>query len=659
MTTGPTPLRWPPPGLEPLHRGLRRILPLWWTGLWAAAAAFAILVGIGSSTLGMFTTPSGSIALALAVVAGLLLGRAVIRLLRLLLSTHRCDRLGYDRDTIVDVIVDLTEEAGSPVEGTGAFERLDPPDRARLGRLRRVAGLTPLLTGALVASASLLVLGLGPSGRIGPAGASLPLAVVIAGGLTTWLLRLPERFIVERWHASRPRSIPEALAPRIADWHRAIGRATPTGPASSARRATPVLSILIVTLAVTLGAATVSIAALWPFGTILSLSFFPQDYELRNAERQLDIALAMRPWALPADSGTTSAEAGAALARLYVGPNMRSRGRQVAGPDTPLPDPPWAGPRGAGIPADVFPAHRFRNQILASIIDSLGRAPTAAERRWMAAVEQAPHWDAVRIVARGSNLDLIAGRVGLPIPDSIPVVPGGLSLPLVDDRPLLALAEANHVRIASRLISGDRAGALLAARELLTLGLRIVEASHSLYEGLVGTVIVASARDQLIRTARALDAPLADAVRDAHVAELERAIPPLQFGVPIEPGWRNEADRSRKAILRVIRGPGPAATRWEALSLVAFLPCTNTRELILGRSADLVDAVAVARTDLLRTAGDSALFERIETVLDRLARAPRRADRGDLFVSSLQAIARGLGNPRLDACLHAIQLKGR
>lgn len=387
-----------------------------------------------------------------------------------------------------------------------------------------------------------------------------------------------------------------------------------------------------------------ALSVLLLLATLGSAGFVPDALDFRAFKRNHAIASAMRPWVLPADSSIDPVEAGEGVLRLVVSRTERVNPLLTLRPIVPLGATPWPGSLGSALPDDVFPKHRLGGSVLApSLIDSLPRTLSAAERDFLAAVAAAPHWPIVAQVARAPRIDLFAATVELPIGEAVTLI----DLPFVGSLPLKNLAQANAARIAFHLQRGDRSAARRAAEDLLSFGVRLMDDSRDMRDALMGITTVGIAREQLIRTLRVLRDPEAERIAATHLAALEASTQPVS-GQRVFTRDMTEAVRER--ILGTVRDDGPSPLRWEMLNLLSILQCRNTREIVFGPDEDLREAFTILRTNLAQTASDSTLIALSEEMPERMARrGPWPTYRGIDRVAVVGA--RLTGHRRLIGCV--------
>ena len=394
-----------------------------------------------------------------------------------------------------------------------------------------------------------------------------------------------------------------------------------------------VVSVIATVYAVLLLAATRS--------SDLLASLAPLEFSDRTGNRAR--IEAMQAWALPADPQINALTAGEGALRLALPASPIGRGRVALRPMVPLGTPPWPGEGGSPLPAEVFPNHRVGGSGLsAALIDSLPRTLTAGERAFLQRVAEAPHWSVVGMVARAPHVDLLGAYIALPVPDDVDI----FGLPIPPTTMLRGLGQANAARIAFHLQRGDRAAARLAAQELLSLGLRLADASR--FElGMSGISLARTAHEQLIRTLRATGDPEAERM----VAARSEAPTGSPSSNTEQPGKARDAVAQVGAtLMHAVRDPLPPSLRWEALRLLGILPCANTRTLVFGADAETRETLAFARAELARNATDSLLVTLTEETPERRSRRGISPDAG--FIEwVLQTKARVLGTSRIVGCM--------
>lgn len=320
-------------------------------------------------------------------------------------------------------------------------------------------------------------------------------------------------------------------------------------------------------------------------GTISSLLFSVLgDLEFSNAREKGRVAEAMRPWALPVDSTIDAVEAGRAVARLI----------------------------------EVRP------------------------ESWQSA-EAAAYWPEVARVARAPHVDLLAGQMALPLPDSIDI----FDLPFLSATSLRRMGEANGTRVDEALSRGNGAAARLAAQELVSFGIRLYDASRNEAQVLLGLTMMAMGRDQLTRALRALKDP--DAERIATLPDSMGQQPASL--VPFQRTYeRGDPAEVRASILAAARAPSAPSVRWEMLRMLAVMPCTDTRTLAFGPDAETREAIAAIRTELATTPSDSAMVTLAEETPERRGR--RIVEQEPAFIERVvRMVSAVAGTPRLAGCV--------
>lgn len=359
--------------------------------------------------------------------------------------------------------------------------------------------------------------------------------------------------------------------------------------------------------------------------------------ELQSVERRYEVARAPKRWAVATDLSITPLEAGIAFATMDHRRTVET-GEFSFRDKVPLPTPPWADSAPPGLGA-------FTRGTISSTeqwIDSVTRRLTPVELAWMKRVVEYPGREQMHTVVRAQHVDFTGGRFDLPFPETADV----FAMPILPVSLYRDYGRANAYRVRYQLETGRGDSAVLAARELMTLGLRLTEDGQWIIESLIGMILANQGRNQLERTYAVLRDPQRDTLlrvtRDAAQQTAERrrsALDAESSGAAriIERLTRLSTDTTR---LRSIR--------WESASLLGLVDCTDARSLLRGPSPAQharFDAFVAAET---RWASDTAMVDMMRNRLRRTS--PTREDEGVAF-RAVDALGALLGSPYLPACM--------
>lgn len=632
-------LPWPPDGLSPLRgRVDRAARHLWWSAtLTALLATVALDRGsMGSAFDGLDT-------------AGVLTGALIVHALWLLwaldlvrgasMACWRGVRAGFGWLTLLEVGADVRGDTGDLIATRGAAAALDATQRRGLRAARLIATFATLLSavGTLLAFFGIVRFG---SPDADGRGALLAIAAVaLLGAVVRGTMRAWERSQLprDRW-ATRMRPLPE-LRERAAAWMETFGRHSDpagfgAGPATGAIAAQVWHGVILV-LGILAFIVTMFIVVAHMAGEVIVRTAAP---ELQSIERRYEAVGALRRWALPVDTSITPLAAGIAFATMDHRRDVNT-GAFVLRDRAPLPAPPWTEPGPAGLGA--------QSRGVASAgepwIDSVTRRLTPAELAWMREVTAYAGWREMAAVARAPRADFVGGRFELPFPENADV----FAMPISSVAVYRDYGRANAYRVRYYLETNRPDSAVIAARELLSVGLRLADDARWAIESLIGMVLANQARNQLERTYAVLRDSQRDTLlrvtRDAAQQSNERRRSALDR--------ESAQDNAARILDRFARLAADdtrlRSIRWEAMSILGFSVCTSPRSLLRGPSQEQrarFDAFVAAET---QWASDTAM---IELMRDRPLQS-RQTD-GDRRVAyrAVDVLAALLGSPYLSSC---------
>jgi len=456
---------WPPPGTESLHGLLGRVR-------WRSAAA-TLLIALPTLFMALdpgMLLPDGHarwvLALAgLAIAAGVAVWiGAALAVMTVVDGVRRAARLGYPRGLLLEVAADTARDGGMLVAGTGSFRGVAPETRSSLGRLRVWRAWLAALGAALPGPCAVAALLLAFRGDLGRAGMVLLVLgpgvtfVLVAAVMTGWekaAAALDRGAAAWDPDPSTPRDRAEAwlrtAAGSGADRDSAGLRWLLAGAAVTAVGALVVAMLVAVSMAAT---AAVSIGALGAIEPMRGVS------GLDARAGVLAVLLADAP----VDSSVTPGAAGAALHGLlaaYAGEAWRDGVRE--GLLRPSPESASA--------AVVRPS---------GVLHLLGRRSAAMERAFqgqlipaeLAALAErpaAPPLDLLRTVSSAADVDVLGGRLALPLPAG--TQPGDVLRAVAPSR--TAIFDAGTLQVVADLHEGRVAAAEAMLRSLMLFGARL------------------------------------------------------------------------------------------------------------------------------------------------------------------------------------------
>jgi hypothetical protein len=631
---------WPPEGLEPLHGRLDRAAQsLLWSGATAALVTLGVL-GRGSEAsqvLGVDAVPLVVLSL-LAAMLWVMFG--LDRVVSACVHLKRARRAGFDWATLIEVACDRRGTTGDLIAGTGAAAALADELRRNLRSARLIATLVPL--GAALALLLLFVMRLrwpgdAPSDALTAAGVGALALVGLAGRVA---MQAFERMTLPRGRdATRLRPATE-LRVHATRWCDAQG-----GGAPAAESRAPAILVHGAQFL----ALLIAVAAFFFLGIVMVASLAgPAAIQLANPqysgfERRHAVALALQRFALPADSGISALDAGIAFATMDFRRDVRP-GPFVLRDRAPLPTPPWMD----STPRSIGDQTRGVQRIAGAWIDSVRRRLTPEELAWMRDVAAYPGWQYVRTVARAPAVDVIGGRFELPFGET----GTAFDMPIASVSVYRGFARANAFRVRYYLETNRPDSAVLAAREVLSLGVRVAADARSVIEAMVGAIIAQEGRDQLERTYAVLRHPQRDTVlrvtRDAALRAADLRGGALQYlsntdAARIVAGWRRivgDADLM-------------PAIRWDAAALLGLTTCTDARGILRGPSPEVRETFDAFLASSARWPSDSAM---IQLMREGPQRRPSWASEEDARLGLRFAATVGslLGTPYLAACVRFV-----
>ena len=404
------------------------------------------------------------------------------------------------------------------------------------------------------------------------------------------------------------------------------------------RRGNPLLkAVLILTSIIAAVVLLAPVLAVATGGRRLRFFIEPQFANTMEKMRRAD---AVRAFTLPKDPSITPSQAGAALNTLQPAGTVTSR--FVRKTSSPAAASPWPY---AGLAPELFPtAHSpasgggpSSQKILALALAGL----KPDELAFLEHVAHAPVWREVEIIGRAQSIDIIGERFVLPFPDDAHL----FEMPIMKFGATKDLAYAGVSRAAYYLARAQKDSAEHALRVVTSLGFALSDNGTLLIDQLIGAVIVGIGRDALLEFYALTKNPSSQVLQ----ARLDSAAAGQTS--PKVVAERRPATRTREQLIALVNDPTmPRGLRFETLSQLALLPCTNVRDLFAGPGSDVELVFARARKELARFPSEVAQVDLASRMLDHpLQRSSEGAGPGfALWAGSVaSAIFR---NPRLESC---------
>jgi hypothetical protein len=652
-------LEWPPPGLEPLHRGLARVSLRYWLGsMLALVAVLPLLLAGPRLRPAVFSGPSLSLLVVLLGASGaVVLVSAARATLRLGQAASRAVRAGFGWLTVLEVIADRRGDTGSLVAGTHAWSAVPTEHRGALRRLRLARELTLFAGGVLPLPLLLLVVMAGPAGLVGPWAAWLPPAVALACLVAAAVIERPERRAAAPVKRRKTPRVAPDLARLAGAWYQTFetvraGQMPGRGPGGRAALAVAGAAGMV-TLTLLLVAVVIQLTLIGTIGPVLWLVIIPK---YANTNEKVAIAGVLRPYALPADSSITALAAGRAAFALQGG-RRDTNGIFPEQPVEGVPPQPW----NDTMPSAWFAGYRSPSLAGApkwTVIDSARRGFSAAELAWLERATHHPAWRAYRTLARARTADFLGGRFVVPFPATA----SPSAMPIARFAGTKGYSYVNSSRAAYYLARGQRDSAELAVREGLTVGFRFIDDGNLLIDALIGAVLVSIARDDLVRLYRATGNPAGDRIQaryDSARAARDDPDTGAEARVARVQDW-TDPWVIRQEFINTVRNPDRVrGLRMEALHVLGVAPCTNVREMVFGPNEDIRATFDYARRTLARFPADSALVDALFTASER---APQIYDGMEigvgprLLIGAADVAGKLLGNRRLPGCARSLTM---
>lgn len=589
---------WPPPGLD------RIIGDVYVAVRWLSAGAFLILPLLWSIVAEQdpwAIGPLGStlwIAFLLAILGVPIVLAGYLVLARLIRRTVAALEQGYQARVVALVVTDNRRDTGFLVQGAREYRVLEESTRRRLGSNRIVVGLLLLFAALWVslgfgASVVLAARGvLGPLGVVLLTAAPSFVAALIATLAYLWEERILRR-CRRRWH-SQTRSM-DLVREEIRAWQAGMAKRAPgvLGPEDVPETGGRFRQALRGSYVV-VGAATL-VAFVPVFTLILSAAIIPvlAGISVPEVERAVGGFAAVEPlrsYTLEPDTAIGPAEAGAILHTLtFVGR-------------------PYEATEGVLPPARVYEEAWFPPGDVASpplsewagtVADSMGRPLPPDRLDYLEQVAAHPAHAELARLARAGALDISAVRWSLPLPSDITL--DELAMPMTGS--LRDAAYAHLARAAVQAAEGNAAAADTTIREVLSVGLLMVDESPSILDNLVGLALVELAGEALVSLYRNTGHPDADALPWA-LAAAERSAARARRPAVEDVAARLRAMPQSALDTMLVRG-----VRWEYVGLLTTVaPCINLRRVVFGPDADYRSWLERVESRLVRYPAEAELF---------------------------------------------------
>ena len=356
----------------------------------------------------------------------------------------------------------------------------------------------------------------------------------------------------------------------------------------------------------------------------------------QSARQRTVIANRLRFMALPKDPSITPLVAGRALVSLTETTENGSDGfRELDSPRRIA--APWDSLK---VAAGMFPgaeAVAYSTPNPHVLQQAAKRALSPAERAYLQSIALSPIWGIVGTVARAPAIDILGARFRLPLgPDA-----RWEQMPLMRSRQLREIGNAASSRAAWFLDRGQRDSAEATLRTVISFGFAVIDNATTMMDQIGGTVVVALGREGMRELYTAVGDPRAGS----------RAVAPIRKNeFPPEP--HRGADELKRYLLARLNDPSaPRGERIEIMRALSFSSCTNVRELLLGPSEKVQNALDMARHSLSRFPSEEAVLNLAGRLPEVSAQQLGYAGPMDrLAVSASAAAGAVLRNPRLATC---------
>jgi len=594
-------LAWPPPGLARIQGDLWLVVRKFGvTGALLVVPLLAVLT-IPQTELGLGPLGNAWWVLIMTTLAGVgLLADALVSLVRLLRRVRLAAAEGYSGRVIGLVVSDRTRDAGFLLQGAHAFSSLSPEVRTALARMRLLAGIACLLaSGWFVLGFGVLVL-LGTRGFLSPegllVGTVVPMTILGVGGL---ILRATEASVVRRarreWH--RHPWAQDLVLQDVESWK---ARAETRGVDTGGRIVRPVKVKALTAVVIAAGLLSfmppVTLVPVSSMGAILT-SMAGSNF--RATRMQAARAEAFRDQRVESDSMISALEAGEILNTLsYVGRADEDFDESLADPVRRY-EGSWFPAETPAVWAEHIPP-TWSDSVWVQADDGL----SVEQLAYLRAVASHPARAEFSRLSQAGALDQIAGAFKVPF-DSDAVF---FDLPIPRFSALRAGADAHFATAALHSVEGRHDQAIRLTREVISVGLLLMDESPHLVGNLIGSHLVKSGGKALRQALRRSGDTTAVVALDGSVGAAERATASAFSGRPARrPGGQEFLAAARELALD---DDGVRGLRWESAHIAAVVtPCLNMRNIVFGPGLAYERWLAEVRASLVRSEAEADYFE--------------------------------------------------
>lgn len=601
MDTPPRPpsIRWPPPGLERLQGDLWRVAARGGLagGLLVLPMLFVILREQRFSSLGPFADAWWVLLVLATVGLGFALD-AVATASRILRRAARVMENGYDLRIVLCVAADIRRDTGFLLQGSRHFSMMEPRERDAVATLR-------VLTAGFYAAAGLwlpLVLGggllLAARGGLGrtelwaltllPAAALYLCGAVFSAVEDSRVRRARSAWFEHPWAA-------DLVDEEIAAWRSDLAalRGEEPAPALGARWTWLLrrVGVGVGFLGVLVAVPVLTLVPTSAVGPVLAAVALPRFTQI---QRRAAVIEAFRSYRVTPDPSISPQEAGALLEELaYVG----VAGPSGAGEKAPqrVFHNPWLPATEESNPVGVQPPLWSR-----TIFEEVARHPSPELVAFLRRIAAHPAQQDFGRLARAPAVDVAAGRWQEPLPADFTMA----SVPIPR---LTGLREGSYARLASAALDLARkhpARAEEKVREVISVGFLLADGGPTLFDNLVGSVLVDDGATALEHLYRVTGRP-AEADRIAELrGTAERAVRRMHRAAPA--GLEGMLRYLPTVVTDTSAVPG---LRWELFTLTTTLtPCINLDRMVFGPDERYRAFLESAHASLVRYPSEEGLF---------------------------------------------------
>jgi len=591
-------LSWPPPGLERVPGRLSALVAALVLGdlllilpLIASVATTQDFLSFGAFGASWWV-PILSTALGVIVLAG-----AFEKLVRLLWSASKAAQAGHGWRLVLHVLADVDRDSGFLIQGIRHYEGASPAERKTILELR-LAG-TLAYAGAAVWAPFGFSLGVmvAAAGWVGP-GTIWVLAVVLPAlaAVAGLALRFTSELLARSLRKGTAADRADALGTEVASWSETLAEAASSegfntgGPRQ--HRAFRLIAVGLVLVGVMAVLPPVALTASGGIGPLLASITVPQ---FARMQARLARAEVLRAYAAPVDPAVSPEEAGEALQVLsMVGigerdPALRAPVREY--------DSLWLDDsvrRALG-------GERTPGRWAEGLLERSARGFTAEEFAALRSIARHPAQAEFASVAAADLVDVVGTRWVTPFPEGT----RAWDLPIPRYASLREGAMAHLALAAFELSEGNPASAERAIREVISLGLVLMDDAPFLIDNVIGVTVVVQAGQALIdlyrATGRPGDAARLEELRDAVARAVDRMAAPPEGG---------ESRSARVLYPSVVWDTAFApGFRWEYFSVVSgFAGCLNLHTLVFGPGRGYAAWRATAHDALVRLPSEEEFF---------------------------------------------------